>query len=688
MLLPPDGPELTREAIEKRLQEIDALPDAGKLAQRLRKRRGLSQRSLGKAIGVMPRHIMAVEREGRVRLLRDPNLIGLCTSVVPVEAQDDTKLKKFLEILEPTPEERAILLQDVSGEIEFEKMTLVMELIGLEIEEYAETGCCVQSGFVDPWVLKPKPKTRNRKRQRVAAVSPMHAIGSGRVTQDIRGVASVCDAVSASNSSEEKAGSQEGPLRYRIQLVAVDDDGREETIEVAALSKKMSLPEHVGLTLVESKLLLRQVQRAIVEKQVEAYLATRQACERCNKKLRRKDDQAMVLRSLFGNVPLVGPRMKSCDCHPAPQATFQPLRDLLPENTTPELLFMESKWSSLVSYGLTPKVLKDLLPVDDKLNSQTVRNHTVAVAERCEKDLQNNQVDVNDAVEDVQVKSEKSDAPFNVGIDGAYLRLWRQRGRRFEILVGRSVPPIGPTKCFGTVHTIDDDSKRRLRSVLLGQGIQPQHQVRFMADGEDTLRGIQRDLVPDATHSLDWFHVTMRLTVLRQYIKGVVNQEKDSGKYVEGSVGHSLQKAWTSTKWKLWHGKIDDALERLSTLRQNVLLIPATYPRSEKFLNTVDDFQKYVVNNRDLIPNYGELWRAGLPITTASIESMVCSLIGRRFAKKQQMQWTPKGAHMLLQVRVKAANGDLPSTFQQWYPEFPVADHDARVVADCNSIAA
>ena len=43
---------------------------------------------------------------------------------------------------------------------------------------------------------------------------------------------------------------------------------------------------------------------------------------------------------------------------------------------------------------------------------------------------------------------------------------------------------------------------------------------------------------------------------------------------------------------------------------------------------------------------------------------------------------------MLLQVRVKVANGDLPSTFQQWYPEFPVADHDARVVGDGDRIAA
>ena len=209
-----------------------------------------------------------------------------------------------------------------------------------------------------------------------------------------------------------------------------------------------------------------------------------------------------------------------------------------------------------------------------------------------------------------------------------------------------------------------------------------------MADGEEALRKIQRDLIPDAEHVLDWFHITMRLTVLRQYVRGVVKQEKESDQYTKDSIGHLLQNAWTSTKWKLWHGKVDDALERLSTLRQNALRVTTTYPRADGFLHMIDDFRKYIVNNRALIPNYGELWRSGLPITTASIESLVNSLIGRRFSKKQQMQWTPRGAHMLLQVRVRAANGDLPSTFQRWYPDFPVADHNASDAVEQVGIAA
>ncbi len=36
--------------------------------------------------------------------------------------------------------------------------------------------------------------------------------------------------------------------------------------------------------------------------------------------------------------------------------------------------------------------------------------------------------------------------------------------------------------------------------------------------------------------------------------------------------------------------------------------------------------------------------------------------------KKQQMRWTKKGAHLLLQVRVKTLNDELRSKFEDWHP--------------------
>jgi hypothetical protein len=50
--------------------------------------------------------------------------------------------------------------------------------------------------------------------------------------------------------------------------------------------------------------------------------------------------------------------------------------------------------------------------------------------------------------------------------------------------------------------------------------------------------------------------------------------------------------------------------------------------------------------------------------------STINQVVSRRFVKKQQMQWTPRGAHLLLQAHIKVLNGELEAVFQGWYPRF------------------
>ena len=44
------------------------------------------------------------------------------------------------------------------------------------------------------------------------------------------------------------------------------------------------------------------------------------------------------------------------------------------------------------------------------------------------------------------------------------------------------------------------------------------------------------------------------------------------------------------------------------------------------------------------------------------------AVISKRFAKKQQMQWSRRGAHLLLQTRARTLDGSLRATFEHWYP--------------------
>jgi hypothetical protein len=75
-------------------------------------------------------------------------------------------------------------------------------------------------------------------------------------------------------------------------------------------------------------------------------------------------------------------------------------------------------------------------------------------------------------------------------------------------------------------------------------------------------------------------------------------------------------------------------------------------------------FLAYIDANQDFIPNYGDRYRHDETISTAFVESTVNYVISKRFVKKQQMRWTQRGAHLLLQTRTQVLNDDdLRKTF-------------------------
>jgi len=76
------------------------------------------------------------------------------------------------------------------------------------------------------------------------------------------------------------------------------------------------------------------------------------------------------------------------------------------------------------------------------------------------------------------------------------------------------------------------------------------------------------------------------------------------------------------------------------------------------------------------IPNYGERYRQGERISSGFVESAVNYVVAKRFTKRQQMQWSPEGAHLLLQMRTRVLNGALEQTFRGWHPDFRAANDE------------
>ena len=154
----------------------------------------------------------------------------------------------------------------------------------------------------------------------------------------------------------------------------------------------------------------------------------------------------------------------------------------------------------------------------------------------------------------------------------------------------------------------------------------------------------------------------MRLTVLQQQIKALQEERSHTG--AEGS------KQLESIKQLLWHGNTEEALERLGNLLMDLRLIQAHSAAAEKVADGLTEFETYLRNNQEFIPNFGERRRQGETISTAFVESTINQVVSKRFVKKQQMQWTLRGAHLLLQTRTKVLNNELEDVFRGWYPQF------------------
>jgi hypothetical protein len=146
-------------------------------------------------------------------------------------------------------------------------------------------------------------------------------------------------------------------MHLRIQVVAVSDDGTEQLKEIADLVRSEATLETLGLTLEESKQLLQERMRTMIEQQVEAYLDEQRACPACGKQRQIKQSGTAPFRTLFGLVSVLNPRWQQCDCQTHQHKTFRPLKALLPERSSPELRYLETKSASLTPYGLTTKVV-------------------------------------------------------------------------------------------------------------------------------------------------------------------------------------------------------------------------------------------------------------------------------------------------------------------------------------------
>jgi hypothetical protein len=152
------------------------------------------------------------------------------------------------------------------------------------------------------------------------------------------------------------------------------------------------------------------------------------------------------------------------------------------------------------------------------------------------------------------------------------------------------------------------------------------------------------------TRILDWFHIAMKFRAIEQSAQKFPQLFAPNGRSVQDEIA--------SAKWLTWHGKGSEAVERIKSIHDMFGLMPEDSAHMALWWNLRGTYW-YLESNSQYLVNYGWRYRRGLPISSSIAESAVNEVVSLRCAKKRQMRWTNKGAHLLVQVRVAVLNGEL-----------------------------
>ena len=117
--------------------------------------------------------------------------------------------------------------------------------------------------------------------------------------------------------------------------------------------------------------------------------------------------------------------------------------------------------------------------------------------------------------------------------------------------------------------------------------------------------------------------------------------------HCEAVLGEAIRDQIERLKWSLWHGQVDKALGKIDGLERSIAPFSETYGRYAGLVKALSALRTYIVHNRHVIPNDGERYHHGEAIATGFVESTVNEVVSKRFCKKQQMQWSKEGAHLL-----------------------------------------
>jgi hypothetical protein len=361
-------------------------------------------------------------------------------------------------------------------------------------------------------------------------------------------------------------------MRWKIKIEGLDEFGGRGITEMVIEKEFNRLSKgEIGLSISDGKSIMACLQQLVVKQQCDAYVLASRYCTDCQTFRRIKDYGKRKIRTVYGRVEVSNPRIMNCRrCLPYFCDASAVLRDICPDQATPELMELSARMGSLMPYRKAADVLAEFLPIPSTESFMTLRHRTMNVGERLdEKARERAWFEPPSPSEHKQAELDLPNDPereFVVSIDTAHVRGSRsEKARIFEIAVarcGRGRRGSPPGHYFATADT----SKRELRSRALQafqhEGYVGRGEVTIISDGAEIMKRLPKALPKPTAHIIDWFHIAMKIQPLQQ----VADHIGRTGSNRNGQ-SNLIDDDIRPVKWKLWHGQTDRAIDRLEKIK-------------------------------------------------------------------------------------------------------------------------
>jgi hypothetical protein len=404
----------------------------------------------------------------------------------------------------------------------------------------------------------------------------------------------------------------------------------------------------LGLTLAEGKLLLAGIQQEIVAAQARVHAVRRPDCRGCGDVCWVKDYRRHGVATLFGQVTVRLPRFRCAGCGATEAGVEWPSH----ARSTPELDQLRAHLSALMTYRTAAAVLGQMLPVDAGQDPETLRRHTLKIAEGLRTEG--------------MTKPATATAAIVMTLDSTFIRSCEDGERHLEVRIGNVEAGARRRQVFGAVAKSGTDLGAQIHRSLDAVGRTDGTTLTAFIDGCPGLRRILLDAGVVELPILDWFHLAMRLQHLTQTAGSLLSDDPE-----RAAAKAVIVKEVDRLHWRLWNGKAKDAqisIDRICAVMHHFRGerdARRSIAPSRKLWTAMRALNDYLTGQSDWLVNYAKRHRAGLRVGTALTEGTANFLVNRRMNKSQQMRWSRRGADLLLQVRCAVYNGTLGSGFGQ-----------------------